>query len=68
MAKTPADTSEHTAASSAPQEETIAVVLRLDELADLDAWIATRTHKLSRPEAIRDLALAKARIELDAGD
>lgn len=56
------------AASPEPQEETIAVVLRPDELADVDAWIATRTRKLSRPEAIRELALAKARIELDAGD
>ena len=68
MAKTPADASAHPAAPSAPQEETIAVSLRPDELADLDAWIATRTHKLTRPEAIRELALAKARIELDGGD
>jgi hypothetical protein len=54
--------------AGAPQELTIAVTLRLDELADIDAWIATRAHKLSRPEAIRTLALAKARLELDSGD
>jgi hypothetical protein len=51
-----------------PQEETIAVPLRPEEIADVDAWIATRTRKLSRPEAIRELALAKARIDLDSGD
>jgi hypothetical protein len=51
-----------------PQYETIDVPLRPDELADVDAWIATRTHRLTRPEAIRELALAKARIDLDSGD
>lgn len=56
------------AASSAPEEEAVSVVLRPDELADIDAWIATRVRPLTRPEAIRELALAKARIDLDAGD
>lgn len=55
------------AAATAP-EETIGVALRPDEIADIDAWIATRVRPLSRPEAIRELALAKARVDLDAGD
>ena len=59
---------ERVASLSATEEETIGVALRPDELADLDAWIATRTRKLTRPEAIRELALTKARIDLDAGD
>lgn len=44
------------------------VRLQPDQLADIDAWIATRTEKLSRPEAIRRLALFKARHDLDGGD
>jgi hypothetical protein len=39
-----------------------------DQLADIDAWIATRSHSMTRPEAIRQLALAKARVDLDGGD
>jgi hypothetical protein len=55
-------------AARPPEALTIEVTLRPDELADVDAWIATRAHRLSRPEAIRTLALAKARLELDSGD
>jgi hypothetical protein len=44
------------------------VRLQPDQLADIDAWIATRTHPMTRPEAIRQLALAKARVDLDGGD
>jgi hypothetical protein len=39
-----------------------------DQLADIDAWIVTRPHPVTRPEAIRQLALAKARKDLDTGD
>ena len=39
-----------------------------EDLADIDAWIATRAHPMTRPEAIRQLALAKARANLDGGD
>lgn len=39
-----------------------------EDLADIDAWIATRAHPMTRPEAIRQLALAKARVDLDGGD
>jgi hypothetical protein len=46
----------------------VMVRLQPDQLADIDAWIATRTHRLTRPEAIRQLALTKARIDLDSGD
>ena len=46
----------------------IGVRLQPEQLADIDAWISTRTEKLTRPEAIRRLALAKARVELDSGD
>ena len=46
----------------------IGVRLLPDQLADIDAWIATRTHPMTRPEAIRQLALAKARVDLDGGD
>ena len=63
-----ATSGEDPAPGARPQEETISVVLRPDEVADVDAWIATRCHKLSRPEALRELALAKARIDLDTGD
>jgi hypothetical protein len=42
--------------------------MRPDQLADIDAWISTRTHPMTRPEAIRQLALAKARVDLDGGD
>lgn len=48
--------------------ETIGVDLEPTELADIDAWIATRSHPMTRPEAIRQLALAKARVDLDGGD
>lgn len=68
MADRDANKSETPAPQPAAQGETVAVVLQADELADLDAWIATRTHKLSRPEALRELALAKARVDLDGGD
>lgn len=46
----------------------IQVRMQPDQLADIDAWIATRSHPMTRPEAIRQLALAKARVELDGGD
>ena len=46
----------------------ILVRLQPDQLADIDAWIATRAHPMTRPEALRQLALAKARIDLDGGD
>lgn len=42
--------------------------MRQDQIADIDAWIATRTHKVTRSEAIRQLALTKARTDLDSGD
>jgi hypothetical protein len=48
--------------------QTIGVRMQPDEIADIDAWIATRAHKLTRPEAIRQLALTRARIDLDSGD
>jgi len=50
------------------QGQTIGVRLEPDQIADIDAWIATRAHKITRPEAIRELALRKARIDLDGGD
>ncbi len=46
----------------------VGVRLQPDQLADIDAWIATRAHPMTRPEAIRQLALAKARVDLDGGD
>jgi hypothetical protein len=46
----------------------IEVLLEPEQLADIDAWIATRSHPMTRPEAIRQLALAKARVDLDGGD
>lgn len=48
--------------------QAITLQLRPDQLADLDAWIASRTHPLTRSEAILHLALTKARIDLDSGD
>lgn len=48
--------------------QTIGVRMSPEQIADIDAWISTRTEKLSRPEAIRRLALAKARVDLDSGD
>jgi hypothetical protein len=49
-------------------ETLVSVPLQPNELADIDAWIATRTHPMTRPEAVRQLALAKARVDLDGGD
>ena len=46
----------------------IQVRLQPEQLADIDAWIETRSHPMTRPEAIRQLALAKARHDLDTGD
>ncbi|HKT54881.1 MAG TPA: hypothetical protein VJP88_10555 [Caulobacteraceae bacterium] len=46
----------------------ISLQLRSDQLADLDGWIASRSHAMTRQEAILHLALAKARAELDTGD
>ena len=46
----------------------VTVRLTSEELADLDAWIATRMKPISRAEALRQLALAKARVALDGGD
>jgi hypothetical protein len=51
-----------------PGETLVSVPLQPNELADIDAWIATRTNSMTRPEAIRQLALAKARVDLDGGD
>jgi hypothetical protein len=48
--------------------QTIGVRMLPDQLADIDAWIATRSHPMTRPEAIRQLALTKARGDLDGGD
>lgn len=59
---------ESPAPGTPPREETIGVVLRPEELADLDAWIAMRSHRMGRAEALRELALAKAHIDLDTGD
>lgn len=50
------------------QKPGVMVPMADDELADIDAWIATRTEKMTRPEAIRRLALAKARQDVDSGD
>ena len=55
-------------APTAPEDQTIDVLMRPADLEDIDAWIALRPYKLSRADALRQLALAKARIDLDSGD
>ena len=59
-----------TADTGKPSTSSTDVTVRLtpEELADLDAWIATRMAPISRAEALRQLALAKARVALDGGD
>ncbi|MDB5460053.1 MAG: hypothetical protein JWO72_1794 [Caulobacteraceae bacterium] len=46
----------------------VGVRLQPDQLAALDAWIATRSQLVTRPEAIRRLVMAKVRATLDSGD
>jgi len=65
MTREDAKAGENPGSRTGPREETIRVVLQPDDLADLDAWIATRSHKMNRADALRELALAKARVDLD---
>jgi hypothetical protein len=46
----------------------VMVRMSFEDLADIDAWISARADKVTRPEAIRQLALAKARADLDGRD